>query len=92
VKVNKLDNKLKKQEVKCLEKAISEIFNEYALIEFAPSDEYDCLIHQIISRLHDIKSCDELAEFIAVELQEHFGFIGEKNKVTEIARKVFSLI
>jgi hypothetical protein len=41
--------------------------------EFAPDDEYDCMIGPLLSRLTAGADQSEVSEFLRHELQDHFG-------------------
>jgi len=57
---------------------IQELINEFdpcCLISLgAPDNEYDCITHQLISKLYNGRSKIELKELILHEIKNHFGF------------------
>lgn len=52
------------------------ILNEWdpiGVAEFAPDDEYDCLIDPLLSRLRDGAGKAAISTFLWNEVEEHFG-------------------
>ena len=55
-------------------RSVRDILNEWEPIGFVtPEDEYDCLVHRVLSVLHGGGAKHELAAKIKSELQHHFG-------------------
>jgi len=56
------------------ERAVRDILNEWEPIGFpTPENEYDCLVHLVLSVLHVSGTKHELEATIKFELEHHFG-------------------
>lgn len=66
--------RLRRQQFSNEEAAIREIMHQCAPVAFpAPEDEYDCLVHQLISLLHAGGTQDDLACRIRDEMESHLA-------------------
>jgi hypothetical protein len=68
---------------------ITKILNDWDPIPSSPEDEYDCLTHKIISRLHDDASEKDIETLIGGEIIHHFGVEEEKDTIKEVSNKIF---
>jgi hypothetical protein len=67
---------------------ITKILNEWDPIPSSPEDEYDCLTHQIISKLHNGASEKDIEILIGSEITNHFGIEEEKDTIKEVSNKI----
>ncbi len=56
-----------------------------------PADEYDCLVHKILSSWFQGQSKEQLRELIAREVTHHFGLPDALPDVDAIVEQVFAL-
>ena len=59
--------------------------NEWDLIPGSPEDEYDCLVHHILSALHAGANQEDLEMLIEEEMSNHFGLSATKSTETDLA-------
>jgi hypothetical protein len=78
----------KKKLIKLEEIEITKILNEWDPIPSSPEDEYDCLTHQIISKLHNGASEKDIEILIGSEIINHFGIEEEKDTIKEVSKKI----
>jgi len=72
--MDKANRKMRRKEFAAEERAVRDILNEWEPIGFStPEDEYDCLVHRVLSVLHGGGTKDELAAKIKFELEHHLG-------------------
>jgi hypothetical protein len=64
------------------------ILNEWDPIPSSPEDEYDCLTHQIISKLHNGASKKDIETIIGSEIINHFGIEEEKEKIKKVSNEI----
>ena len=84
----------RKKQVQSLEKQIRRIllaWNPLARGLPVPADEYDCLVHQIVSSRFQRRSKEQLRELIARELIHHFGLPDALPGVDAVVDQVFAL-
>jgi len=67
------DRKHRRDEFKHEEAELRMLLNEWDPIPGSPDDEYDCLVHDLLSHLHRGVTREELAGLIDVHSQHHFG-------------------
>ena len=78
-----------KKRIKSEIQSIRRILNTWDPIPWSPEDEYDCLVHRIISGLHSgIEKPIELAKLITAELNNHFGLHSSESDVRDIAETI----
>ena len=85
-----MNKREKKKLIKSDEIEITKILNKWDPIPLSPEDEYDCLTHHIISKLHNGASEKDIETLIGNEIINHFGIEEEKNKIIEVANKIFN--
>ena len=68
-----MNKKEKKKLIKLEETEITKILNDWDPIPSSPEDEYDCLTHKIISRLHGGASEKDIEILIGGEIINHFA-------------------
>ncbi|NNE68494.1 MAG: hypothetical protein HKN33_18145 [Pyrinomonadaceae bacterium] len=56
------------------ERELREIVNGWELIPGTPDDEFDCLVHHLLSWLGSEKKEREIVVALSDELESHFGF------------------
>jgi len=83
------NNRNRKKVIKLEIKAIRRILNAWDPIAGSPEDEYDCLVHRIISDLHSgiIKPSD-IARIIKSELKDHFGISKTDAEIFKVAENI----
>lgn len=75
-----------------LEKQIRQILLAWNPIGFpVPDDEYDCLVHTVLSSWFQRQSKEQLRELIARELTDHFGLPDALPGVDAVVEQVFAL-
>lgn len=74
------------------EAAIRKVISEWGPIGFpVPDDEYDCLVHQLLSLLHAGGNRDDVAGKIEEELRDHFGLSSVSSRgIASVAGRVWS--
>lgn len=88
----KSDEKKKlKKKLKGHEKAIRAVLNEWDPIPGSPENEYDCLVHKILTMLYQGVSKNELESMLQSELIDHFGLDASREKVKVLVEKVWTL-
>lgn len=72
--------------------AIRKIINDWKPIGFpTPEDEYDCLVHQLLSILHSGGTQQEIAAKIKSVLQDYFGLSRFPEKeISAVADRVWN--
>jgi hypothetical protein len=87
----KTDKKGKLAQFKANEKVVRAILNEWAPIGAGtPEDEYDCLVHRVLSVL-DRGSILDLKATLQEELFEHFGSTGvPQEEFNQVATKIWT--
>ena len=72
--MSKLESKNKRKQFKIEDHALRNIFNEWQPVGFtSPEDEYDCLVHNMLSVLHAGGEKRDIAARIKKEIEHHFG-------------------
>ncbi|MEN6320405.1 MAG: hypothetical protein ABFD82_16840 [Syntrophaceae bacterium] len=89
--MSKRKTKLRRKRFAKEESAIRRIIYEWQPIGLpTPEDEYDCLVHHVISILHARGNHDDVAYKIKYELENHFGLRSiSTNDINIIAGKIF---
>ena len=82
------NNKQIKQLFKKHEHAMRNILHEYFLVD-CPLEEYDCLIHHILSILFNNGSKEDLKSMIETEISEHFGLSINNKQINTIVAEVW---
>jgi len=74
------------------ETAIRKIINDWKPIGLqAPDDEYDCLVHHLLSVLHSGGNQQDVAAKIKSELKNHLGLSSfSENEISVVADKVWN--
>jgi hypothetical protein len=91
--MNSSARSLKKQ-ARSLEKQVRQILLAWNPIGKGfpvPADEYDCLVHKILSSLFQRQSKEQLRELIARELTDHFGIPDALPGVDAVVEQIFAL-
>ena len=91
--MNPSTRSLKKQ-MRSREKQVRQIllaWNPTGLGFPVPADEYDCLVHKILSSWFRRQSKEQLRELIARELTGHFGLPDALPGVNAVVKQVFAL-
>jgi hypothetical protein len=91
--MNSSARSLKKQ-ARSLEKQVRQIlltWNPISLGFPVPADEYDCLVHKIVSSWFQRQSKEQLRELIARELTHHFGLPDALSGIDPVVEQVFAL-
>ncbi len=60
-------------------RALLNAWDPIGVVARGPQDEYDCLIAPILDRLAAGDGADEIAAFLRLELDEHFGLNPEQD-------------
>ncbi len=83
-------NRAAKKRIKVEEAAVREILNRWQPIPGAPEDEYECLVHHLLSHLHaDAESGpDKIAGWISEEMQDHFGLDISAKAAVGVSRQI----
>ncbi|MBN1968297.1 MAG: hypothetical protein JW870_02915 [Candidatus Delongbacteria bacterium] len=77
-----------KPEVKYQIKELRQIIRTYDLIPGVPSDEFDSLVHQLISHLYKGSSQEKIRQVIYSELITSYGLDVEIEETEEIAEYI----
>jgi hypothetical protein len=81
-----------RRQIRSLEKQIRQILLAWNPIGFpVPADEYDCLVHKVLSSSFRRQSKEQLRELIARELTDHFGLPDALPGVDAVVEQVFAL-
>jgi len=80
--------KTRRDAFKADEEAVRTILNRWDPIAGSPEDEYDCLVHRILSALHEGANRTELKNHIEHELTHHFGIRTELSEVEGVVKQV----
>jgi len=90
--MSKPETKKKRKQFAKEEAAIRKIINIWEPIGFTtPEDEYDCLVHHLLSILNSGGNQQEVAAKIEKEIKNHFGLSQfPKKEITAIANKVWT--
>jgi len=82
--MSRLESKNKRKQFETEEHALRNIFNEWQPIGFStPEDEYDCLVHNLLSVLHAGWEKRDIAARIKKEIEHHFGLVSVQAKEIE---------
>jgi hypothetical protein len=87
--MNRDERKRNRKLFKSEEKAVRAILNEWDSIVGSPANEYDYLVHRILSMLHRDGAKAELGAMIQQELVDHFGFGIPEKEIDRVAKKVW---
>lgn len=89
--MSKPETKKKRKKFAVEEAAIREIINAWKPIGCStPEDEYDCLVHHLISLLHLGGNRKDIFVKIRYELENHFGITPPSRKeITAVADKIY---
>jgi len=87
--MNKTEKKSLRKSFKKEENQIRYILNEWDPIPGSPEDEYDCLVHIILSSLHKGSNQKAIEDTIIKELMNHFGIKEESNKICNVSSKIW---
>jgi hypothetical protein len=90
--MSKQKTKLRRKRFAKEESEIRKIVYEWQPIGLpTPEDEYDCLVHHVISILHAGGNHDDVAYKIKYELENHFGLYSiSMYDINIIAGKIFN--
>jgi hypothetical protein len=83
-----------KKPARSLEKQVRQVllaWNPIGLGFPVPADEYDCLVHKIVSSWFQGQSREQLQELIAREMTDHFGLPDALSGVDPVVEQVFAL-
>ena len=83
-----------KKQVRSLEQQIRQIllaWNPIGSGSPVPADEYDCLVHKILSSRFQRQSKEQLRGLIAREMTDHFGLPDALPGVDAVVEQVFAL-
>jgi len=84
--------KSRKNQIRVLERQIRVILHAWNPIGFPmPPDEYDCLVHRVLSSLLRGESREQLRELITRELTEHFGLPDRVGDVSMVVEQIVNL-
>jgi hypothetical protein len=84
----------RKKDVRSLEKQVRRILLAWKPIGLGfpvPADEYDCLVHKILSSWSQRQSKEQLRELIAREMVDHFGLPDALPGVDAVVEQIFAL-
>jgi hypothetical protein len=70
------------------ESEIRVLSNEWDVIPGSPPDEYDCLIPQLYSLLSQGAQPEEIEDYLASELEGHFGVEPDAARERELAGRL----
>ena len=89
-----MKKKQKKTLIKKEETFLRDLFHEWdPIVEgsplHTPMDEYDCLIHKIVSSLHHDNNQECLETLISDEFINHFGIQVPKSQIMQITEKIW---
>lgn len=79
-----------KKRFKAEEAALRSILHRWQPIPGAPEDEYDCLVHHLLSHLHahPRSGPEEIAACISEQMAEHFRSCGSVEGAKAVSRKI----
>ena len=78
------------REFKEEEQVVRTILNDWDPISGSPKDEFDCLVHRILSNLHQIGQKEKLLELIQDQLSNHFGLDLPQDQISNTAKKIWT--
>jgi len=88
--MSKPDTKKKRKQFAKEESMIRKVFLDCEPMSFpTPDDEYDCLVHHLISILHSGGSQQDIAAKIKDKFEHHFGIFISDKEIDSIAQKVW---
>ncbi len=75
------------------EQALRKIFRRWDPIGGSPSNEYDCLIHHLLSVFQNNPNTSgtTIAAIISKEFADHFGFSVPQDGVERVAKEIFTI-
>ena len=93
-KGNKMGHNKEKKIIKNEEAALKDIFHRWDPIMSgfplnSPMDEYDCLIHKIISNLHLGINEKDLNNLISEEIKNHFHLNEPQHKIQKVSNEIW---
>jgi hypothetical protein len=80
--------KPRQHEFKSEERVIRDILNKWNPIEGSPEDEYDCLVHHILSGLHRGAKAEGVRLIMTDELANHFGITVSEEELIPVAQDI----
>jgi hypothetical protein len=83
------DRKQKRDEFRREETALRALLKEWDPIPGSPEDEYDCLVHNLLSHLHRGATREELPKLIDEHSTHHFGTMPSSSEVAVVAAHVW---
>jgi hypothetical protein len=83
-------NKPAKKRLKAEEAVVRGVLHRWQPIPGAPEDEYDCLVHHLLSVLHSTSkpNSEKLAACISKEMIEHFGISVSSDEASAISGQI----
>ncbi len=90
--MNRKETTERRAQFKVSEATVRRILNEWAPIGVGtPEDEYDCLVHRILSVLHGHGSILDVQAALQNELSGHFGLSGvPAEEINRATAKIWS--
>jgi hypothetical protein len=70
------------------ENSVRQILNEWNPIPGSPDDEYDCLVHHILSAIHRGSREADLIQIIKSEMVQHFGVEESDRNIATVVEKL----
>ena len=84
------EKRRRRKAFKIEKKAIRNILNDWDPISGSPWNEYECLVHWILSLLHRGGTKIEISSLIKDKLEHHFGLNGDKDQIEIVSGKIWS--
>ena len=75
--------------IKYEEKVLRKIFADSNILLGVPNDEFDCLIHQLLSALYKGDRKTDIKYILKKQLSEHFGIIANQLKIKGLAQEIY---
>jgi len=84
-----MPEKEKLKKFKAEEETVRQILNDWEPIEGSPEDEYDCLVHRLISTLHKgEETTKSISSLISNELKQHFGVEIPDEEIDTVSKEI----
>ncbi len=92
VEMSRQETKARRKEFRGEEQAVRNILNDWEPIGIhTPDDEYDCLVHHILSVLHRNGRLIDVKSTIEEQLRGHFGLTGvPEHEIDQTADRIWS--
>jgi hypothetical protein len=87
--MSKPEQKRQRHEFKAEEAKVRALLNKWDPIAGSPDDEYDCLTHSVISRLHHGAQHHEIAVLIKRHMSEHIGINTPQEQIDQVVEAIW---